>query len=189
MQVYLDTSIFPTDFAFRNPALRTLFESSRRLGLEIMLPEVVIEEIVAHFREELESDWSALQSASDRLVGNLSTSGVEWSLPKLDVPAATRLYRDDLLRRLQSLTITVAPTPVTENQRTIRAELTVLFSAVPAVRIPGNTQSSRSRPKPRVARYANGLGSPKSRPRYRSTAAASTASSDGSRSRARLIAT
>jgi hypothetical protein len=123
MRVYLDTSIFPTDFGLRNSDLRALLTGSEQLSAQVVLPAVVVEELVAHYREALEADWAAVQAGASGLNRNLKFAGLNWDVPSLDIAASTTSFREHLRQQLADLRVEIAPFPAVPHQAFIERDL------------------------------------------------------------------
>lgn len=55
MKIVIDTNIIHQDYRLTGQRILKLFEASKRLGYELVIPEVVVDEIVNQYRRELES--------------------------------------------------------------------------------------------------------------------------------------
>jgi hypothetical protein len=108
--VVLDTNEMFGDFRLRHRQLRFLLENARRPRFRVCVPDVVVHEIVNHFREhwsEALQRYEAAQRDLEALVGRTIADRVLFD----EIRVAANLYEADLRREFESRDVHIEPIP------------------------------------------------------------------------------
>lgn len=119
MKIVLDTNILCQDYFFEKPHFRTLFEGAFAVPLEIHIPEVVCDETVNRYREDLEDALESFDKSSRTLS---SLSKVEHNAA-IDVSAKVVEYKRFLENYLKERGVAVEPYPDIPHKRIVERDL------------------------------------------------------------------
>jgi len=120
MVIVLDSNIFISDFHLRGTAFETLRHVPARVDARVVVPQAVVEEVVRHFRIELEKSQRDAADALGRLArvcGNLDRIP---HLREIPVDELSERYREELVRNLAQLNASVRPYPPITHQDIVR---------------------------------------------------------------------
>src|SRR3990172_5235475 len=109
MYVILDTNVIHQDFHLSMSATHELLDNASNRGLTVCVPEVVVREMVKHFREQPESILQRLQDVHrgmDRLQLQLGST-----LPVIDVDGVVKEFEERFRERLNEHKVKVLPLP------------------------------------------------------------------------------
>ncbi len=111
MKIVLDTNIIHQDYKLIGHRILKLFEASKSLGYELMIPEVVIDELITQYRREMESVHSSyIKSLSQirKLTGTKNKA--PYDSPQF-VDDECAAFETAFLQRIKELGITIMPYP------------------------------------------------------------------------------
>lgn len=110
MRVVLDSTAIIQNYRMDSTRFRLLFDSISSFGLRVFVPQIVVDEVVNHFKSDLvEKRGKAVTALNDlrRLLGSEAPS-----LSDLDtVEESVAAYRTMLLSRLSQAGVTILPLP------------------------------------------------------------------------------
>lgn len=115
----IDTNVIYQDYALNRSHINVLCKSSVFLNHKVFVPEVVVDEFIKQYKEDLK----AIQKDVKSLVKNgkkcmLNVDSLSW-----DFESAAESYSDSLYKRLAELDITVIPYPKTSHKDIVAREL------------------------------------------------------------------
>ncbi|MDQ3933062.1 MAG: PIN domain-containing protein [Actinomycetota bacterium] len=120
MIVVIDSNIFFSDFLMRRPRFRLIREEAREGRFQLAIPEVVVQETVNLYREELVKAHASLQDRIQKPLSRLNEleSGLQPSTD-LDIDATVATYERLLRERLADVRANVLPLPNVPEQDVI----------------------------------------------------------------------
>lgn len=116
MRICCDTNVFMADRAMEGGAFQLLFSARSRLRIDLVMPELVLEELVESFRREtseLFDDFKKLQKKAERL----SLRRDMFVVPDLDINALAEKYHHFVDTRFKAI---FAPLPDTGHLNLVR---------------------------------------------------------------------
>ena len=122
MFVVLDTNIFHRDFLLRGNAFRILLESIQYVPARLCIPEIVLDETLANYREALSERVQAHEKAQRQLRGILLQSP-EAELFVLDEREALHAYEAHLKARLVAAEAKFLPYPTDPHREVVKRAL------------------------------------------------------------------
>lgn len=109
MKIVLDTNIIHQDYKLTGQRILKLYEASKKLGYELMIPEVVIDELITHYRREMESVHSSyLKSLSQIRKLTDSKNKAPYDSPQF-VDDECAAFETAFLQRIKEMGITIMP--------------------------------------------------------------------------------
>jgi hypothetical protein len=121
MLVVLDTSSIYRDFFLERPATVTFLTGLARIPAKLLVPEVVIDEMVSHYRRDLESALEQHSSAGQQ-IARLRAAEVP-SAPSFSVQHSAEKYREVLVARIANFGGEVVPYPKTNHKALVERDL------------------------------------------------------------------
>lgn len=122
MIVVLDTSILVGNFHQTGPEFEVLFGAFDAIEqFRVVVPEVVIDETVAKFREQVAEDYRKAKAASEKLARLIGNDRATLDIP-LTLPSDA-LYRAKLIDRLSQARCDVASYPQVGHKEIVAREL------------------------------------------------------------------
>jgi len=123
MKIILDTNIIHQDYKMTGQRILKLFEASKKLGYELMIPEVVIDEIINQYRCEIETVHNTYIKSLSQIRKLTDT--------KNKAPYDTPLFVEDecnefmaaFIQRIQDLGITIMPYPKVAHKEIVFKDL------------------------------------------------------------------
>ncbi|RLL81553.1 PIN domain-containing protein [Mesotoga sp. BH458_6_3_2_1] len=115
MKVILDSTVFCADFRMSGSSFFTLFEAVRAALIELKVPDVVIDEVVNRFREDLEETLQKKRKLDSKL-DSLLKKETSNSSPDICVEKEVIDYRNFLHSQLKKLNAEVLPYPETPHK-------------------------------------------------------------------------
>lgn len=110
MIVILDSTEICANFYLESPAFKLLCDAARSAGVTVVVPQVVFDEVVNKFREQIEEASTKVQGSLRRLKQLLSTRTMD--LPIVDSAAAAATYANKLRTRLNQFHAEVPAYPI-----------------------------------------------------------------------------
>lgn len=123
MKIVLDTNIIYQDYKLNGQRILKLYEASKRLGYELAVPEVVVDEVVNQYRRDLESANSAFVKGITQL---RKLTGLKGKFPfesPVFVDEQCRLFETDYHQRIKELGITIMPYPKVAHKMMVAKDL------------------------------------------------------------------
>jgi hypothetical protein len=117
MDFAFDTNIFIADPYLQGEGFQTLLRSRSALSLRLYIPVLVLEEVVAKYRDNLDKECGKLRGQTDSVRKWLPDLAY---VPLPTVADATKLYEDWLRRRLKALGAKLLPLPDVTHEEVIR---------------------------------------------------------------------
>jgi len=121
MFVVVDTSIFCRDFVLRGKAFQIFLDSLRAVPARLCVPDIVLDEVVRKYAEDLSERTETLASARRKLSNMLVDAPPEMSL--ISNEAAVERYRLHLRSRLTQAGAKFLPYPKETHQKVIEQAL------------------------------------------------------------------
>jgi PIN domain len=122
LKVVLDTNIFCQDFRMRSSNFRLLREGLRVIPAELKVPEVVLDEVVNRFAEDLEEAVAEARKAEAGLA-RLLAGPLNSSAKTLNVGKETEAYREWLIASLEEAGVEILPYPDVPHKEVVRRDL------------------------------------------------------------------
>lgn len=69
MKIILDTNVIHKDYTLTGSAILKLSDAAQKLGYEVYIPEIVVDEIFRQYRTELESAYDKYTKGASLLSG------------------------------------------------------------------------------------------------------------------------
>ncbi len=121
MQVVLDTTSIHGDYFLERPATVEFLQGLHKIPAKLLVPEVVVDEMVRHYRRDLEKALSQLTEAGQQ-IARLRAATVP-SGPSLSVEERAEKYREALLARIAKFGAEVIPYPKIGHKELVAREL------------------------------------------------------------------
>lgn len=121
MDIVLDSTAFCEDYRTTGANFRLLLENLPKIPAHLKIPEVVIDEVVNRFREELSvaaENMRRAQSGMSRLLGKQAPS-----TDKCNSAVEAARYRQELLDRLGSFKTMILPYPMVPHKSVVEHDL------------------------------------------------------------------
>lgn len=123
MKIIIDTNIIHKDFFLGNAQIISLCETAKICGIKVLVPQVVIDEVVNHYREKIDEankDFEKTKSSLSFFYPNESV-GDYFSSAKTD--QLLKDYRNTLIKRLAELGIELIPYPKVLHEDLVKRDL------------------------------------------------------------------
>lgn len=123
MKIVLDTNIIYQDYKLNGQRILKLYEASKRLGYELAVPEVVVDEVVNQYRRDLESANSTFVKGLTQL---RKLTGLKNKFPfesTAFVDEQCRVFETDYQQRIKELGITILPYPKVAHKMMVAKDL------------------------------------------------------------------
>lgn len=114
MKLVLDTNIFCADYQLQGNAFRILFEVASRIGVEILVPQIVFDETVGKFKSDFQENSLKLEKAIksiERLLGEKLQIANHKEFDEI-----AKDYESYLVKRLEDNGIKMLPYPQIEHK-------------------------------------------------------------------------
>lgn len=122
MKIIIDTNIIHKDYYLRGKFIVTLSEAAAKLGYEVCIPEVVVDEVENQYKEELSSAYSDYGKAVKNLDKLLPTK-YKASITETIVSEAIENFRTQYESELHAKKIKLLPYPKTSHKFIVAKEL------------------------------------------------------------------
>ena len=122
MKIVLDTNIILADFRLSGNAFRVFFEGIQRTGTKVYIPQVVIDEVIANFKERIDSlvnKIDRLKRTAKRLTDSFDENLSIHQLPHEIVSD----YRKVFLQQIEEAGIIILPYPELAHQKVVQRDL------------------------------------------------------------------
>lgn len=123
MKIAIDTNIIHGDFYLKDAQIISLCETAIKCGIEVLIPQVVIDEFVNQYREKLNKAQQEFEKAKN----SLTLFYPEDSIPDLFAPdKISKLlnnYKLELEKRLDELQIKSIPYPQISHKELVKRDL------------------------------------------------------------------
>lgn len=122
MNIIIDTNTINKDYKLNGKYIVTLSEAAAKLGYEVCVPEVVVDEIVSHFKDELAEAYDTYLKGVSKLKTLLPT------MPKSIISEAIieeqlQKFREQYEAELQAKNIKILPYPNVAHKSIVAKEL------------------------------------------------------------------
>lgn len=122
MKIILDTNVLTKDYQLQGGWILKLGDASQKLGYEVLIPQVVVDEIFHQYRMEMEEAYSTYQRGV-RMLNRFGTKSVK-NATEDDFVAKTCLEKEiKYMERLKDLGIKILPYPKVAHSEVVRKEL------------------------------------------------------------------
>jgi predicted nucleic acid-binding protein len=119
MKVIIDTNIFCQDYFLEKPHFRVLFEGASVVPATIHIPQVVIDELINRYKEDLENSVSNL----NRAVRTLNLLTKQDNEREIDVNYQLEVYKSFLLSKLKERGVEIVDYPQTPHKEIVARDL------------------------------------------------------------------
>lgn len=106
MKVYLDTNIIVNEQYFRSTKIQAFLKISKFLGLEVVVPEIVVDETKGRFSKALTQEHKSLLKAKKQM-----SKMLDFDFAEISVEAEVQKFEEWLDELLKTYDVTVAPYP------------------------------------------------------------------------------
>lgn len=111
MRIVLDTNSFYGDVHATRPKFRALLASAAARDVEVIVPQVVLDELARQYPERLSKAEADLDKAIGKVDSELKRLGVSVARPNIEFPVGADGYASQLRRRLIKSRVRVVPHP------------------------------------------------------------------------------
>lgn len=112
MKVVLDANIIIADFWMRSPGFKVLFENAKQGNIELVIPQVVLDEVLNKFGQRLEKSQHDINSENTRFE-KLADMNTGIFLPDMLVTKAKNKYHRHFKKATSDNEIYILPYPTT----------------------------------------------------------------------------
>ena len=123
MKIVFDTNIVHKDFFLRNAQIISLCETAKKCGIQVWIPQVVVDEIITHYKEKIGEARSDLQKAKYSLAFFYPNEGIKDYFTSEKEALLLDDYRSAFLERLSELGIRIIPYPQIPHEVLVRRDL------------------------------------------------------------------
>lgn len=122
MKIIIDTNIINKDYKLQGKYIVTLSGAAAKLGYDVCVPEVVVDEIVSHYKSDFIEAYDKYQKGISDLKKLLpETSRI--IIPQAFVEEQLRKFRDQYEAELQAKNIKILPYPAVDHKSIVAKEL------------------------------------------------------------------
>lgn len=114
MQVILDTNILVNDFFMKSSNFKILFEFSKKLPFDIIIPEVVEDEVANKYSEMLESQYIEYIKAVQKMKSFFKSQNLDFLL--FDTEIEVQNYKEFLRELVERKKVKTLPYPKTSHK-------------------------------------------------------------------------
>jgi len=122
MHIILDTNILRKDFALTGTDFKILFHGYKPLFGRIIIPEVVLDEVITLYREEINDVYNSIKDKRHYL-SRILVSGSINKLEEFDVLRESELYKQYLMDVFKKANVTIHPYPEVSHKTIVSREL------------------------------------------------------------------
>lgn len=123
MKIVIDTNIIHGDFYLRNAQIISLCETSKICGIRVLVPEIVIDEVINHYREKIDEANKDLEKAKKGISFFYPMESVRDYFSPTNTDQLLKDYRNALFKRLDELNITIIPYPNISHKELVKRDL------------------------------------------------------------------
>lgn len=120
-EVYIDTNIIVSDFYMRSSKFRFLFEFSKKIAFDILIPEIVFDEVINKYSEMFEKQILVYDKSIAQLKPFLYGRGIDFLT--FDIAMQVDSYKDFLSDLVKTGKIKLIPYPKTAHKSIVLHEL------------------------------------------------------------------
>ena len=121
MKIILDTNVITKDYSLQGGRILKLSDAAKKLGYEVLIPEVVVDEIIHQYREELqEAHHKYLKGV--RSLGRMGFE-VKTATGEVFLEKTIKEKEKNYLKRLEELGFKILPYPSTKHNEIVKKEL------------------------------------------------------------------
>lgn len=110
MKVVLDSNILIADFNLQTPNFTVLFESSRNNRINLFIPQVVLDEVINKYEQQISKMHSEINTQI-RKYNKLTSNSFENPIESDSIQNAVNTYRDKINSLFEKNAITILPYP------------------------------------------------------------------------------
>lgn len=110
MKVVLDSNILIADFNLKTPNFTVLFESSKNKRIDLFIPQVVLDEVVNKYEQQISKMYSEI-STQIRKYNKLTSNSFENPIESDSIQNAVNMYKDKINSIFEENAITILPYP------------------------------------------------------------------------------
>lgn len=123
MKIVLDTNIIYQDYKLNGQRILKLYEASKRLGYELAVPEVVVDEVVNQYRRDIESAYGTSMKGLSQLRKLAEVKGKFLFESTNFVDERCVAFETAYLQRIKELGITILPYPKVAHKMMVAKDL------------------------------------------------------------------
>lgn len=122
MKIILDTNVIHRDYTLTGSAVLKLSDAAQKLGYEVYIPEIVVDEIFRQYRTELESAYDKYTKGASLLSG-LGLKEIKLATGEDYLSKTLEEKKKSYEKRLKELGIELLPYPKTKHEILVTKEL------------------------------------------------------------------
>ncbi len=122
MKIILDTNVIHKDYTLTGSAILKLSDAAQKLGYEVYIPEIVVDEIFRQYRTELESAYDKYTKGASLLSG-LGLKEIKLATGEDYLSKTLEEKKKRYEKRLKDLGIELLPYPKTKHEVLVTKEL------------------------------------------------------------------
>lgn len=122
MKIILDTNVITKDYSLQGGRILKLGDASKKLGYEVLVPQIVVDEIFHQYREDLENAHTKYLKGV-RILSKLGIKEIKIATEERFVEKTIEEKLDQYKKRLQMLGMKILPYPDTKHDFLVRKEL------------------------------------------------------------------
>ena len=122
MKIILDTNVIHRDYTLTGSAVLKLSDAAQKLGYEVYIPEIVVDEIFRQYRTELESAYDKYTKGASLLSG-LGLKEIKLATGEDYLSKTLEEKKKRYEKRLKDLGIELLPYPKTKHEVLVTKEL------------------------------------------------------------------
>ncbi len=123
MKIVIDTNVIHKDFFLQNAQIINLCETAKKCGIKVFIPQVVIDEVINHYREKIEDARSNFEKAKGGLSFFYPNENIEDYFTVEKTAQLLEDYKIDLDKRLSELDIQIIPYPDISHEKLVKRDL------------------------------------------------------------------
>ena len=122
MKIIIDTNIINNDYKLHGKNIVMLSDVASKLGYDVCVPEVVVDEIVSHYRDELAQAYDIYLKGVSKLKKLLAGS-IKAIIPEATIDEQLQQFRVQYEAELQAKDIKILPYPNVAHKSIVAKEL------------------------------------------------------------------
>jgi hypothetical protein len=115
MKVVLDSNILIADFNLQTPNFTVLFESSRNKRIDLFIPQVVLDEVVNKYEQQISKMYTEITTQIKKY-NKLTSNSFENPIATNSIQESVNTYRDKINGIFEENAITILPYPVVDHK-------------------------------------------------------------------------
>ena len=122
MKIIIDTNIINKDYRLCNKSIVTLSDAAAKLGYEVCVPEVVVDEIECHYKNELLEAYDTYLKGFSNL-NKLTAVPYKLTISQVSIDEQLQKFREQYETDLRALNVKILPYPNVGHKSLVAKEL------------------------------------------------------------------